>query len=107
MWRSRGDRWPGTLARANRCRILAAVPRGGLSLFDADLTGPVAVLIGGEGAGLPAELVEAADERVTIPMQPPVESLNAAMTAALFMYEARRQRTHQAPARSAARAPKQ
>ncbi len=36
--------------------------------------------------------IDAADERVTIPMQPPVESLNVAVTAALLLYEARRQR---------------
>ena len=52
----------------------------------------MAILIGGEGPGLPAALVDAADERVTIPMQPPVESLNAAVTAALIVYEALRQR---------------
>ena len=75
------------------CRVVAAVPRGGRSLFDIDLTGPAAVLIGGEGQGLPPALVDAANERVTIPMQAPVESLNAAVTAALILYEARRQRT--------------
>jgi TrmH family RNA methyltransferase len=75
------------------CRIVATVPRGGRSMFDSDLTGPSAVLIGGEGQGLPPALVDAADERVTIPMQAPVESLNAAVTAALILYEARRQRT--------------
>jgi TrmH family RNA methyltransferase len=84
------------LARRHRCRVLAAVPRGGESLFDLDLTGGVAILIGGEGAGLARALVEAADSRLTIPMQPQVESLNAAMTAALVMYEARRQRMRQA-----------
>ena len=47
-------------------------------------TGPLAILIGGEGQGLPRPLVDAADERVTIPMQAPVESLNAAVTAALI-----------------------
>ena len=40
---------------------------------------PRAVLIGGEGPGLDAETIEQADERLTIPMQPPVESLNAAV----------------------------
>jgi RNA methyltransferase, TrmH family len=79
-------------ARRHRCRIVATVPRAGRTFFDVDLTGPVAVLVGGEGAGLPAALVDAADQRVTIPMQPPVESLNAAVTAAVVLYEARRQR---------------
>jgi tRNA G18 (ribose-2'-O)-methylase SpoU len=61
-------------------------------LFDVDYRGPAAVLIGGEGPGLPPALAAAADELVTIPMQAPVESLNAAVTAALVAYEARRQR---------------
>ena len=53
---------------------------------------PVAILIGGEGAGLAAALVAHADERVTIPMQAPVESLNAAVTRRrVIVYEARRQ----------------
>jgi TrmH family RNA methyltransferase len=51
------------------------------------------VLIGGEGEGLAPALLVAADEQITVPMQPPVESLNAAVTAALIVYEARRQRT--------------
>ena len=79
-------------ARRHGWRIVATTPRGGLSPFDIDLTGPTAVLIGGEGSGLAQALVDAADERVTIPMQAPVESLNAAVTTALIVYEARRQR---------------
>jgi len=74
------------------CRIAATVPRDGATLYDADLNGPLAILIGGEGSGLPSALVDAADARVTIPMQRPVESLNAAVTAALVLYEARRHR---------------
>jgi TrmH family RNA methyltransferase len=80
-------------ARSAGCRIVATAPRGGRSLFDISLQGPTAVLIGGEGRGLPLSLAEAADERVTIPMAAPVESLNAAVTAALLVYEARRQRS--------------
>jgi len=79
-------------ARHHECRILATVPRGGRALVDADLTGRLAIVIGGEGPGLPASVLDAADERLTIPMQSPVESLNAAVTAALIVYEARRQR---------------
>jgi TrmH family RNA methyltransferase len=79
-------------ARAYGCRVIATVPRHGRSLFDVDYRGPAAVLIGGEGPGLPPALAAAADELVTIPMQAPVESLNAAVTAALVAYEARRQR---------------
>ncbi len=84
-------------ARRRGCRIFATVPRGGTRLYDVNLKGPGAVLIGGEGPGLPVELIESADERVTIPMQAAVESLNAAITAALIVYEARRQRESHVP----------
>ena len=80
-------------ARRLGCRVVATVPRGGRSLFEIDLSGPIVVLIGGEGSGLADEHVKKADQRLTIPMQSPVESLNIAVTAALVVYEASRQRT--------------
>jgi RNA methyltransferase, TrmH family len=49
--------------------------------------------VGSEGAGVSQTLIDQADERVTIPMRPPVESLNTAIAAALVLYEASRQRT--------------
>lgn len=79
-------------ARRHRCRIVAAVPRDGRAMFRADLTMPLAILIGGEGSGLPQSLLDSVDELITIPMEPPVESLNAAIAAALLVYESRRQR---------------
>jgi TrmH family RNA methyltransferase len=72
--------------------IVAAVPRGGVTMEEVDLTGPTALVIGGEGAGVPATLLERATTRVTIPMAASVESLNAAIAAAILVYEARRQR---------------
>jgi TrmH family RNA methyltransferase len=79
-------------AQRQGCRIVAAVPRKGQPLYGVNFEGALAVLIGAEGAGLPESLVERADAKVTIPMKPPVESLNTAVTAALILYEARRQR---------------
>jgi RNA methyltransferase, TrmH family len=73
-------------------RLFAAVPRGGTPLPDCDLRNPSAILLGGEGSGLPEALVRVADAHVTIPMRPPVESLNVAIAAALLLYEASRQR---------------
>lgn len=81
-------------AREAGIRIFATVPRGGTSLAVADLRGPAAVILGGEGPGLPDALAAAADERITIPMRPPVESLNVATAAALVVYEAARQRSN-------------
>lgn len=79
-------------ARRHSCRIVATSPRRGSSLFESDLRGPIAVLVGGEGPGLAAPQMETADERVMIPMQPPVESLNVAVTTAVIVYEAHRQK---------------
>lgn len=79
-------------ARRHGCRIVATSPRGGRPVFTSDLRGPMAILIGGEGSGLAPSQVDAADERVMIPMQPPVESLNVAVTTAIIVYEAHRQK---------------
>jgi TrmH family RNA methyltransferase len=59
---------------------------------DANLTQPCALMIGNEGAGLPLELLQIADARITIPMPGRVESLNAAVAGSLLLYEASRQR---------------
>ena len=53
-----------------------------------------AFLIGNEGKGLSAGLTELADDLLRIPMEGKVESLNAAVAAALLLYEAHRQRRH-------------
>jgi RNA methyltransferase, TrmH family len=79
-------------AKANGIRIVAAVPRDGEPLPDIDLRRPSAILLGGEGAGLPEPLLQIADAWLTIPMRPPVESLNVGVAAALIAYEASRQR---------------
>ena len=78
--------------RRTGVRVLAAVPRGGTLMHDVTMTSDIALLVGGEGPGLPPMLVDGADERVSIPMRAAVESLNVAVAAALLVYEARRQR---------------
>ena len=54
--------------------------------------GPTAFLIGNEGNGLSDELSEKAKQYIKIPMEGKLESLNAAVAAAILMYEASRQR---------------
>jgi TrmH family RNA methyltransferase len=58
----------------------------------ADLSQPIAILIGNEGSGLSGELLELADLFVTIPCPGRVESLNAAIAGSLLLYEAAQQR---------------
>lgn len=73
-------------------RRIAATVEGGTPAQELDLRGPSAILIGNEGSGLPPEIVEACEDRVTIPSPGPVESLNAAIAASILLYEASRQR---------------
>jgi len=63
-----------------------------LDLWQANLRDPAALLVGNEGAGLPAEVERSADARVRIPLAAGVESLNAAVAASVMLYEAARQR---------------
>jgi len=72
--------------------VLAAVPGAELPYHDADLRRPVAVLLGAEGSGLPPAVAARASRSVSIPMAPGVESLNVAVTAAVILFEAARQR---------------
>ncbi|MEW6181898.1 MAG: RNA methyltransferase [Bacillota bacterium] len=73
-------------------KLVVSDPRGGVPLYKADLTGPVALVVGGEGEGVSPPVREAASLRVSIPMPGGSESLNAAVAAALLLYEAVRQR---------------
>lgn len=84
-------------ARDRGIRLFAAVPRDGTLLPRCDMRGPSGLLLGGEGSGLSAQLLALADERLSIPMRAPVESLNVATAAALVVYEAMRQRQGIAP----------
>ncbi|MDE3181728.1 MAG: RNA methyltransferase [Acidobacteriota bacterium] len=71
-------------------RLVAADPHSRRSIGEADLSGPVAILIGSEAAGLPAGIPSA--DRVAIPLRPEIDSLNAAVAAGIFLYECARQR---------------
>ncbi|MGO8756912.1 MAG: TrmH family RNA methyltransferase [Terracidiphilus sp.] len=73
-------------------RLLATTVRGAQPADLVDMAGPVALIIGNEGNGVPKEIARQADGTVTIPCPGPVESLNAAVAASVLLYEASRQR---------------
>ena len=79
------------LAGSFEGKVIAASPRGTRSLFDADLTGPVMLLFGNEGAGLSEPALDAATLEVGIPMPGGFESLNAAAATAVIVFEKLRQ----------------
>lgn len=70
--------------------LLAAMPRGGLSIWEQDWRSACAIVIGSEGQGV-SHALEAAAHPVQIPTKG-VESLNAALAAGVLLYEAHRQR---------------
>lgn len=72
--------------------VVATTLDDAVSLDDVDLTGSVAVLLGNEAHGLPADVVASADVAVRLPMAGRVESLNVAMTGTVVAFEAARQR---------------
>jgi 23S rRNA (guanosine2251-2'-O)-methyltransferase len=62
------------------------------SLYELDLTGPVAIVMGAEGEGMRRLTKETCDELVSIPMLGAVESLNVSVASGICLYEATRQR---------------
>jgi 23S rRNA (guanosine2251-2'-O)-methyltransferase len=62
------------------------------SLYDVDLSGPIALVLGAEGAGLRQLTARTCDELVRLPMKGAVESLNVSVAAGVCLYEAVRQR---------------
>jgi 23S rRNA (guanosine2251-2'-O)-methyltransferase len=77
----RGDFW-----------IYAAAGDAATSMWDADLSGGVALVFGAEGKGLRPLVRKSCDDAVSIPLGGNVDSLNVSVAAALLLYEAKRQR---------------
>lgn len=79
--------------RAHGISVYAAYLTGSVSYDKCDYRSDTAFLIGNEGNGLSDKALSHSDTRVRIPMEGSVESLNAAVSAAVLMYEAHRQRS--------------
>ena len=73
-------------------RIIGASDDAERTLYEADLSGPLALVLGAEGAGMRQLTRKHCDELVRIPMAGAVESLNVSVAAGVCLYEARRQR---------------
>lgn len=78
--------------KANGLWIAGADRQGQTGLFDADLTGPLALVIGSEEKGLRPLVRKHCDFMLSVPQVGPIGSLNASVAAAVIMYEAFRQR---------------
>lgn len=78
--------------RHHGLRVMACTEKATSSLYATDLTGPIALLLGGEAQGIADRHLQEVDAQVAIPMVGPVASLNVSVAAAVVLYERVRQR---------------
>lgn len=73
-------------------RLVATASHKGTPLNQTTLSGPIAIFIGSEGAGVGRDVIKAMDEVVAIPQAPQVDSLNVGVAASIVLYEVARQK---------------
>lgn len=84
--------WLASELKRKTMSLIAADPLAGVAYHEVDLSVPCALVFGGEAAGVPEALASEVDVKACIPMPGGAESLNVAVAAALFIFEAARQR---------------
>lgn len=78
--------------QADGYKIVAATEKSRKLLYDADFTGPTAIVMGNEERGISREVLKLCDEQIAIPMIGHIESLNVSAAAAVMLFEVVRQR---------------
>ena len=73
-------------------RLIAATEKTDNLIYDVDMTGPCAIIMGSEGKGISQAMLDLADDKAAIPMAGEITSLNVSVASAVLMYEAVRQR---------------
>ena len=73
-------------------RLIAATEKTDNLIYDVDMTGPCAIIMGSEGKGISQSMLDLADDKAAIPMAGEITSLNVSVASAVLMYEAVRQR---------------
>ncbi|HEU4718652.1 MAG TPA: 23S rRNA (guanosine(2251)-2'-O)-methyltransferase RlmB [Bacteroidia bacterium] len=73
-------------------RIAACTEKASQPLYEADLTGPLAVIMGSEEDGISPEYLKRSDVRIQIPMRGTISSLNVSVAAGIVLFEVLRQR---------------
>jgi 23S rRNA (guanosine2251-2'-O)-methyltransferase len=73
-------------------KVISATEKSDTSLNKAQLTGPIAIIIGSEDRGISHELLEMSDLQVAIPMEGNIGSLNVSVSSGVLLYEIKRQR---------------
>jgi len=86
--------WPEIKDLTRGLEIYLADMKGGRSLWESDLTLPLAIILGGEARGPGEEARQLTGQILHIPMEESTESLNAATAGAILLFEVRRQRSN-------------
>jgi 23S rRNA (guanosine2251-2'-O)-methyltransferase len=73
-------------------KLIAATEKTENLIYDVDMTGPCAIIMGSEGKGISQTMLDLADDKAAIPMAGEITSLNVSVASAVLMYEAVRQR---------------
>ncbi len=81
-----------TWLKAHNIPVYATWLEAGKSLYSCDLSGAIALVMGAEATGISPFWVEKAEERIIIPMQGQVDSMNVSASTAIILFEAVRQR---------------
>ena len=86
----------GALMRLDVCRVpnllVSATEKTDRLIYDVDLTGPVAIVLGSESKGISKPVLDLSDDRAAIPMAGEISSLNVSAAASVVLFEAVRQR---------------
>lgn len=78
--------------QASGIRVVAATEKTNKLLYDASLTGGLAIVMGAEDTGISPSIIKAADDAVKLPMLGEIGSLNVSVACGVLLYEAVRQR---------------
>jgi 23S rRNA (guanosine2251-2'-O)-methyltransferase len=79
--------------RNSGLKIICAMEKSGIPASEADLKGPVVLIMGSEDKGISRELIALADQKIRIPMKGSIGSLNVSVAAGIIIYEIIRQRS--------------
>ena len=72
--------------------IISASEKSVKNIYDVDLKGPLAIIMGSEQKGINKSVINLSDESVKLPMYGKIESLNVSVACGIFLYEVVRQR---------------
>ena len=78
--------------KQNGFKLVSCTEKTDSLIYDVDMTGPVAIIMGSEGKGISKAMLELSDAKAAIPMAGEISSLNVSVASSVILYEAVRQR---------------